>query len=148
MTAEDTATALCKRWEGFRSAPYLCPAGVPTIGFGFTHYFNGTAVTLNDPPMSREAAEVLLHHFIVRDYIPAVIKLCPSIDTPERLGAIVDFCFNLGASNLRASTLRKKINADDWAAVPGQLRKWVNAGGRTLAGLVLRREAEIVALSQ
>lgn len=148
VTAEDIATALIRPWEGFYSHPYLCPAGVPSIGFGFTHYFDGTAVTLNDPPMSCEAAEVLLHHFIVRDYIPAVVKLCPGIDTPERLGAIVDFCFNLGASNLRASTLRKKINANDWAGVPGQLRKWVNAGGRKLAGLVLRREAEIATFSQ
>lgn len=144
MTAEDIAAALARRWEGFRSRPYLCPAGVPTIGFGFTHYYDGTAVTLNDAPMSREAAEVLLHHFIVRDYIPAVLKLCPTIDTPERLGAIVDFCFNLGASKLKASTLRKRIAARRWADVPAELRKWVRGGGRVLPGLVGRREAEIV----
>jgi len=69
--------------------------------------------------------------------------LCPNIDTPERLGAITDFCFNLGSGNLRASTLRRKILAGDWGAVPAELRKWVRGGGRVLKGLVLRREAEI-----
>lgn len=143
MTAEDIATLLVKRWEGFRSRPYLCPAGVPTIGYGFTRYFSGYAVTLADAPMSREAADVLLHHFIVRDYIPTVLKLCPTIDTPERLAAVVDFCYNLGASKLKASTLRKRIAAAQWADVPTELRKWVRGGGRVLPGLVARREAEI-----
>lgn len=134
---------LAKRWEGFESIPYLCPAGVPTVGYGFTHYADGTRVTLNDRPMSREDAGMLLEHLLRTNYIPAAMKLCPGIDTPERLGAIADFCFNLGAGNLRASTLRVKINRGEWDQVPGQLRKWIRAGGRVLNGLVLRREAEI-----
>lgn len=136
------AHALAARWEGFVSEPYLCPAGVPTIGYGFTHYADGTPVTLRDRPMTREAATKLLAHLIRTKYMRDVIRLCPQIDTPERLGAITDFCFNLGASNLRASNLRKRINAGDWDAVPDQLRRWVRAGGRVLRGLVLRREAE------
>jgi len=143
VTAVDVAEALCARWEGFRSAPYLCPAGVPTIGYGFTHYENGTAVTLLDAPMTRETANRLLARLILAQYMPTVRRLCHGIVTDEQLGAITDFCFNLGASNLRASTLRKKINAGDWDEVPEQLRRWTRAGGRVLRGLVLRREAEI-----
>lgn len=136
------ATALGKHFEGFRSAPYLCAAGVPTIGFGATYYEDGTAVTLGDAPITRERAERLLAFHILRVYMPATIKLCPSIDTPKRLGAISDFTLNLGSGRLRGSTLRKKILAGDWEAVPGELRKWTRGGGRVLRGLVLRREAE------
>ena len=38
---------------------------------------------------------------------------------------------------------RAPLYADDWAAVPAELRKWVRGGGRILRGLVLRREAEV-----
>lgn len=143
MLAEQIAAGLIARWEGFRSRPYLCPAGVPTIGFGFTVYPDGRRVTLTDPPMALGDARRMLAWFITNRYVPAVFKLCPTIDTPERLGAIVDFCFNLGAGNLKASTLRKRILASQWADVPTELRKWVRGGGRTLPGLVARREAEI-----
>jgi lysozyme len=71
------------------------------------------------------------------------MKLCPNIDRPERLGAIADFALNLGSGRLRSSSLRKKILANDWEAVPAELRKWVRGGNRVLRGLVLRREAEI-----
>ena len=60
----------------------------------------------------------------------------------DRLGAIVDFVFNLGAGRLQASTLRRKINAMDWDAVPIELNKWVYGGGKKLKGLVLRRQME------
>jgi lysozyme len=77
-----------------------------------------------------------------RVYLPAVLRLCPGVDSPGRLAALIDFTFNLGSGQLRASTLRKRVNAGDWDAVPAELRKWVRGGGRVLRGLVLRRGAE------
>lgn len=50
---------------------------------------------------------MLLWH-IENVYLPAVLKLCPGVDTPERLAALIDFAFNLGVGNLRASTLRRE----------------------------------------
>jgi lysozyme len=76
-------------------------------------------------------------------YLPSVVKLCPVVDTSERMAALIDFTFNLGACQLKASTLRRKVNAGDWEAVPAELRKWVKGGGRVLRGLVIRREAEV-----
>lgn len=143
IAAVAVASLLARRWEGFRSTPYLCPAGVPTIGYGFTYYADGTSVTLGDPPMARAAAQSLLELLIRTKYMPQVIRLCPNIDSPGRLGAITDFAFNLGSGSLRSSSLRKKILANDWAAVPAELQKWVKGGGRILRGLVLRREDEI-----
>lgn len=136
------ALALMRRFEGFYPKPYLCPAGVPTIGYGSTYYQDGTRVTLTDPAISRERAEALLLATVQAVYLPAVLKLCPGLDHPDRLAALIDFTYNLGGSALKGSTLRKRVNAGDWDAVPGELRKWDKAGGRVLRGLTIRREAE------
>lgn len=141
--AVTVAAALARRFEGCYLRPYLCPAGVPTIGFGAIYYEDGTRVTLFDAPITRERAESLLLWMVRTRYLPAVLRLCPGIDSPERLAAIIDFTFNLGAGNLQASTLRRRINAGQWDDVPGELRKWIKGGGRVLAGLVKRREAEV-----
>ena len=138
------AAALARRFEGCYLRPYLCPAGVPTIGYGATYYEDGSRVTLLDPQITRERAEELLLWMVRTKYLPAVIRLCPGIDDPLRLAAIIDFTFNLGAGNLQASTLRKRINAGRWEDVPDELRKWVKGGGRVLSGLVKRRAAEAV----
>lgn len=143
MTAVEIAAALCRRFEGLYLRPYLCPAGVATIGYGATYYEDGRKVMLSDPPITKERAEALLLWMVRTKYLPAVVQLCPAIDTPERAAALIDFTFNLGAGNLRASTLRRKVNAGDWDAVPAELMKWVRAGGRVLTGLVRRRQAEV-----
>lgn len=106
MIAEAVANALARRFEGFRAEPYLCPAGIPTIGYGFTRYPDGRVVSLADPPMTREQAGATLAQLIAARYAPNVRRLCPTADD-GRLGALIDFAFNLGAGNLRASTLRK-----------------------------------------
>lgn len=121
----------------------MCPAGVPTIGYGATFYPDGRAVTLKDNPITKEYAEELLIWMLRKKFLPEVLRFCPSIDTPGRLAAITDFTFNLGSSRLRTSTLRRKVNNNQWDEVPGELRKWVRGGGKVLPGLVRRREEEI-----
>lgn len=142
-SAAELTAALCRRFEGFSSHPYICPAGVPTIGYGATHYLDGRPVTMKDSPIGREAAERLLVRMIENTYMPPTIRLCPGADTPGRLAALTDFAFNCGVGALQASTLRRLVNAGNWGLVPDELRKWVNGGGRRLPGLVARREAEI-----
>lgn len=136
------ALALARRFEGCRLTPYLCPAGVATIGYGSTRYLDGTSVTLRDPPISKMIAEGLLLRSVERTYLPAVLLLCPWIDDPSRLAAIIDFTYNLGCSRLKTSTLRKRINDGAWDQVPSELKKWTIGGGRKLPGLVTRRDAE------
>lgn len=132
---------LCKRFEGFYSKPYLCPAGIATIGYGTTVYPDGTKVTLFDTPITQAIAEGYLLSMIRSVYLPGVLKLCPSLSS-SRLAAIVDFAYNLGLGALKRSTLRKKINQDDWLSVPIEIMKWNKTGGRVLKGLDLRRRAE------
>jgi lysozyme len=140
--AVDVAAALCRRFEGLRLRPYLCPAGVPSIGYGSTRYLDGRSVQLTDQPISREASERLLLITVQRTYLPAVLVLCPGITDANRLAALIDFIYNLGPGNLRASTLRRRVNAGEWSKVPTELKRWTKGGGRTLPGLVARREAE------
>lgn len=137
------AAALCRRFEGLYLRPYLCPAGVPTIGYGATYYQDGRRVRLSDPAITRDQASALLLWMVQTVYLPAVRKLCPGVTDAYRLAALIDFSFNLGAGNLASSTLRKRVNANRWEDVPAELRKWTRGGGRVLRGLVLRREAEV-----
>jgi lysozyme len=44
---------------------------------------------------------------------------------------------------LQTSTLKRKINAQDWDGAKEQLKLWVRGGGKVLPGLVKRRQAEI-----
>jgi lysozyme len=137
------AKALCREFEGFRSKPYLCPAGVATIGYGTTRYMTGESVSLSDTPITREQAEELLEAQIRRDYLPGVLRLCPTLLLMvPALNAIVDFTYNLGVGNLQTSTLRRKINDRDWEAAKHELGRWVRGGGKVLPGLVRRRKAE------
>lgn len=134
---------LIERFEGFRPKPYLCPAGVPTLGFGSTRHLDGSLVRLTDPAITKDHARILVREQVAQEYLPGVMRLCPGMDHPGRLAALVDFAYNLGVGQLRASTLRRRVNAGDWDAVPDELRKWIRGGGRVLPGLVKRREAEI-----
>lgn len=143
MDALVMAEDLCKRFEGLYLRPYLCPAGVPTIGYGATFYENGRRVMMTDPPITRQRAEQLLRWHLTRRFIPTVVRLCPGARTPQQVAALTDFAFNLGEGNLKNSTLRRKVNADLWDEVPAQLMRWNKAGGRVLRGLTRRRQAEI-----
>ena len=142
MNAVELACALCRRFEGLHLRPYLCPAGVATIGYGATFYEDGTCVTLSDLPITKERAEALLQVQVRRKFLPAVMRRCPGADSEPRVAALIDFAFNLGDGNLKASTLRRKVNQGRWSEVPAEFMKWNKAGGRVLAGLTKRRAAE------
>lgn len=137
------AIDLCRRFEGFRSKPYRCPAGVPTIGYGTTRYLNGHSVKLNDPPITEQTARVMLMDDLRTNFAPGVLRMCPILrEHPNRFNAILDFAYNLGLGRLQTSTLRRCINAQDWTGAVEQLNKWIRGGGKVLPGLVARRAAE------
>lgn len=139
----EIAAALCRKFEGFSAKPYLCPAGYWTIGYGTVFKPDGSQVNENHEPITKETAEEWLQHELRHNYMAGVLKLSPLLaEHPEALGAITDFAYNLGVARYRASTLRKRINEEDWDAAKTELGRWVRGGGRVLRGLVLRRQAE------
>lgn len=133
---------MIKRFEGFRSAPYKCPAGVPTIGYGATFYPGGKKVTMTDKAITEEEATSLLLGMLVK-FEQYVDSYCVDTVTQNQFDALVSFCYNLGPANLKASTLLKKVNANpNDESIRAEFMKWTKAGGRTLKGLVTRRTAE------
>lgn len=138
----DALLDLIRRFEGLRLKPYLCPAGIPTIGYGHT----GADVSLGMAPIDAATAEALLQRDVAR-FVRAALSLSPILAaSPDKLAAIADFCFNLGTGRYKASTLKRKVDAGDWDAAAEQLGKWVMGGGRKLPGLVARRAAEAALL--
>lgn len=138
----DKLYALIRRFEGLRLKPYLCPAGIPTVGYGHT----GPEVTMQSPPITATVAEALLREDAEK-HVALALKLSPVLaEHPDRLAAIADFVFNLGPTRYKASTLRRRVNEADWGGAAHEIRKWVYGGGRKLPGLVLRREAEAALL--
>ena len=147
MTDLEIAETLCKHFEAFRSKPYLCPAGVATIGFGTTRYPDGTPVTLEDSEITLEYAEAMLERELREVCLVAVLKFCPKLTDTNKINALVDFVYNLGAGRLQTSTLRRKVNDEDWAAAQTEINRWVRGGGVILKGLVIRRQAESLLLN-
>lgn len=142
MNATPALLELIRHFEGLRLRAYLCPAGVPTIGYGHT----GPDVRLGRV-ISRQVAEELLQRDASRFELAAA-RLSPVLwfDDQKR-AAIASFCFNLGTTRYKSSTLRKRVNAGDWPGAAHQLQKWVWGGGKRLPGLIRRRKAEARLLS-
>ena len=133
---------LIKKYEGFRSEPYKCPADVPTIGYGATYYPNGAKVSLSDPSISKEYAEKLLKEML-KTYEVGVDRYVKANINVNQFDALVSFSYNLGLGALQKSTLLKKININPSdPQISNEFKKWVRAGGVVLKGLERRRKEE------
>lgn len=130
-----TLYGLIKRFEGCHLMPYICPAGVWTCGWGSTG-----ADVFPGRPWTQEYADMRLEQDALK-FASGTMILCPDL-AGNRLCAIADFAYNLGLGNLKASTLRKRLNEGLMEDAKRELRRWVNGGGRKLPGLVVRREVE------
>ena len=129
--------ALIRRFEGCRLTPYICQAGVWTCGWGSTG-----ADVFPGRPWTQEYADRRMEIDALR-FAKRVLLACPRL-SGARLCAVGDFDYNTGA--IMGSTLRKRLNAEDWEAAKYELSRWVRGGGKVLPGLVLRRAAEAAML--
>jgi|TARA_B100001939_G_C16930771_1_gene613832 lysozyme len=135
MEISKEGIALIKKFEGCELEAYQCSAGVWTIGYGHTKTAEPGLV------ISQEHADYLLEGELkeyaeyVNDYVKVELN-------QSQFDALVSWTFNLGPTNLSSSTLLKRINAEDFADVPHQIKRWNKAGGKVLEGLIRRREAE------
>ena len=143
MKSSNNLIELIKKFEGFSAVPYMCPASVVTIGYGSTRYADGRKVTMTDNSITIEGAIILLKQTL-KQYELAVNSYCRDDINQNQFDALVDFAYNCGNSNLKTSTLLKKVNANpNDSTIALEFRKWNKGGGKVLKGLVNRREAEI-----
>lgn len=135
-----------RRIEGGSCCAYPDPGsgGDPwTIGFGST----GPDIRMGVQWTREEAEERLTRD--LKLFSLAVLKLSPATPTmtPRRLAALISFSYNCGTGNYRVSTLRKRVNDQDWLGAQEQIVKWNKAAGRVMRGLTIRRMAEARYLS-
>ena len=141
MKTSSTGLGLIMYFEGFRDKAYLCPAKVWTVGYGTTVYPDGSKVKEGDTCTEKEATSYLTND--VKKFEKSVNSLVKSHITQNQFDALVSFTYNLGATNLKKSTLLKKINENPLEpSIRNEFMKWVNAGGKKLEGLVRRRKSE------
>lgn len=132
---------MIKHFEGLRLKPYLCSAGVATIGIGTIKYPDGKAVTMNDPAITEEQAEDYLQ-FELKEKQEGVEKLVKIPINDNQFGALVSFAYNVGLGALKGSTLLKLLNQGDVSGAAEEFLRWDKAGGKKVAGLTRRRQAE------
>ncbi len=130
------ALDMIREFEGWSSTVYRDPVGVPTIGFGFTK-----GVTMNTPPMTLAAGEARLRRELAEQYAPALAPI-DGLNANQR-AALLSFIWNVGPGGVASSTMvGSALRVRDWQAAADSLLSWDRAGGRRLAGLTRRRQAE------
>lgn len=147
MQTSEKGVAFIEAHEGFVARAYLDPAGVRTIGTGFT---NGSGVFREmwgrrlkaGDTITREQNRRILSAALAREYEPPVENGMPADARQREFDAAVSATFNLGPRFMgwKAAKLwkagRRKDAADHWR------NNYNKAGGRTLPGLVRRRNEE------
>lgn len=152
MNVSDNVLKVIKHHEGVRNKPYLCPAGLWTVGVGHVLYPKQGLL----PVAQRGSIGLRIEDFRVfsKDEIDAILKAdlqrfqrgvlryCPVIATQGQFDAIVSFSFNVGLGTLQRSTLRQKHNRGDYDGAADEFMKYTRGGGKVLKGLVNRRKDE------
>lgn len=135
MKTSNQGKDLIKEAEGLRLDAYLCPAGVPTIGWGHTK-----GVKMGQHITIAQAEDLLVEDIAPIERILNALKIN---FRQEQFDALVSWIFNLGGGAFRGSTMHQRIleDAND-EEITDQMVKWVFAAGRPLAGLMKRRVAE------
>lgn len=139
MKTSDNGRAFIEAFEGLFLHDYDDGTGVITIGYGHTNLagvppkvFKGQRIT------QIEADQILAADLAaVEKDVSRFIKV-PM--TQPQFDALVSFHFNTGA--LGKSSIDDKFNAGDANGAMNSLLQYDHAGGKQMAGLTRRRQAE------
>lgn len=132
----EAGVRLVQEFEGCRLDAYRCPAGIPTIGYGAT----GPDIRMG-MVWTQEQAEARLAEDVQR-FADAVERALTVDVSDNEFAAMVSLAFNIGAAAFRKSTLLRLVNDGHFEAAAQQFERWNRAGGRVMAGLTRRRQAE------
>ena len=141
MKISNEGLQLIKKYEGCKTTPYRCPAGLYTVGYG---HVIGNGLQLPDEwnrTLSLGEINELLRTDLAR-FERGVLRYCPVYLTQSQFDALVSFSFNLGLGVLQRSTLRQKILRKDGEGAAKEILRYDKVGGRPLKGLTRRRQAE------
>jgi lysozyme len=138
MKPSQKAVDLIKQFEGFSANAYLCPANVPTIGYGSTAWGNGQKVKMGEIVSMTTAEKLLLVDLEKRAKFLQGLNL-----NQNQFDALLSFIYNVGIGAFRRSRLLAKIrqNPND-IAIRAEFMRWINKGSPFEKGLTRRRDAE------
>lgn len=126
---------LTEGFEGCRFVAYQDSVGVWTIGYGHTR-----GVKQGDNCTQEQAIAWLIQDVA---YAEDDVNTYVLVDLNQNeFDALVDFAFNLGNDALNKSTLLRLVNHHDNEHAALEFEKWSHAGGKLVAGLLRRRQAE------
>jgi lysozyme len=138
------AQDILKRSESLQLMAYLCPAGVPSIGYGHTK-----TVTADDVRRRKRISAAVADGLLAADlaeFEAGVLALCRVAPNENQLGAMVCLAFNIGLAGFAKSSVLKAHNRGDFESAARAFCLWNKAtvGGKkvVLPGLVSRRAAE------
>ncbi|HEY9619488.1 MAG TPA: lysozyme [Crinalium sp.] len=126
---------LLKSFEGLSLTAYRDVVGVWTIGYGTT------AGVKPGMKITQKQAEALLRRDLQR-FERAVSNLVKVPLTDNQFAALVSFTYNVGERALATSSLLRVLNQRNYRGAADQFLRWNRAGGRAIAGLTRRRQAE------
>ena len=135
METSQDGLKLIKKFEGCELKSYQDSVGVWTIGYGHTKGVEEGQEITQDEGEEMLASELGEYEGYINDMVECDLE-------QHQFDALVAWVYNLGPTNLRSSTMLKRLNANDLDDVPNQIKRWDKAGGKVLQGLVRRREAE------
>lgn len=140
MVTSAAGRAAITQREGNVLTSYRDSVGILTIGVGHTTAAGAPTVA---PGMKISAAQS--DEILSRDLATFEKAVLDAVKVPlaqSEFDALVSLAFNIGGKAFSDSTLVKKLNAEDRAGAADQFGVWIKAGGKTLQGLVTRRQAE------
>lgn len=139
MKLNNSGYLLITEFEGFSAKPYLCPAKIPTIGFGNTYYPDGKRVTLLDKEITKVQAFEIFKS-VADGFGSAVSKLVTTPLNQNQFNALVSLAYNIGTGNFASSTLLKKVNKNhNDRSIALEFKKWNKVNKKEVAGLTKRR---------
>lgn len=133
MNTSPAGAEIIKKAEGLKLKPYLCPAGVLTVGYGHTGNVKGT--------ITEAEAEALLKADLLK-FEEAVLKHVRVPLKQHQFDALVSFVYNVGTGAFANSTLVKLLNQGKYKEAADQFPRWNKSNGKVLPGLVTRRAKE------
>lgn len=143
MQVSIEAINLIKKFEGFSSFPYICPAGKNTIGYG--HVIEKKPFLTH---VTEEEADIILRKEIdrVSVYLNSVVSTDIKI-TQGMFDAMASLVFNWGYGNFGNSKGLIRLNNKRYVLAAQEFfskeRGVVNVNGKFSKGLYKRRQAEL-----
>ena len=144
MKTSQRGIDLIKEYEGLKLTAYLCPTGVPTIGWGHTR-----TVTRADVNAQRRITEAEAERLLQEDLMTferGVLSACTIAPNQHQFDAFVSLSYNIGVGAFQRSTALRRHNEGDFDSAANAIEMWnkgtINGQRQVLRGLVRRRAAE------